>query len=168
MELKENLKIGLLSIIAVTLIINTYTQFKGGDNTAVTSNTLPITPPTNTDIKPIQANEPVVPSGPTTSILFAEEEHNFGTIKQDSENHQTFVFTNTGTEPLIIANAKGSCGCTIPEYPKDPIAPGDTGEIKVTYKPGKQKGSQTKTVTITANTTPSTTQFRIKADVEEI
>ena len=94
--------------------------------------------------------------------------HDFGKINQDTENKKIFTFTNTGTEPLVISNAVGSCGCTVPSYPKEPIAPGKTGEIEVVYKPGKQKGVQSKTVTITANTEPKTTRLSISADVQEI
>lgn len=170
--MKENIKIVLLGIIAVTLLFNTFSSSEG--KTEATSK-LQTVAPTNNNITPAAISEitpnnnvPEVPAGPTTSMLFAEEIHDFGTINQDSENNHIFKFTNTGTEPLIISNARGSCGCTVPKYPKDPIAPGATGEIEVTYKPGKQKGSQTKTVTITANTNPSNTTVKITANVLEV
>ncbi|MBL8011464.1 MAG: DUF1573 domain-containing protein [Flavobacteriales bacterium] len=95
-------------------------------------------------------------------------EHDFGTIKQDSENKYVFTFTNTGKEPLLIENAQGSCGCTVPNYPKEPIAPGGTGEIEVVYKPGKQENQQNKTVTVTANTEPKQTTLRISANVQKV
>jgi len=173
MELKENLKLGLLGVIAVTLIINTF--FMGaGVSTANSPTTIApvnqsnnIAPQIAPTPSPI-ANPVSVPAGPTTTMAYSEEAHNFGNIKQDSENEHVFKFTNTGTEPLIISNAKGSCGCTVPQYPTEPIAPGESSEIKVVYKPGKQKGSQTKTVTVTANTTPAQTLLKISADVEEV
>ncbi|MBL7983678.1 MAG: DUF1573 domain-containing protein, partial [Flavobacteriales bacterium] len=99
----------------------------------------PLTPPTATPVD----------NGPKTSIAFPVMQHSFGKIKQNSENEYTFKFTNTGKEPLVISDAKGSCGCTVPEYPKEPIAPGGTGDIKVVYKPGAQQGNQSKTVTVT-------------------
>ena len=68
---------------------------------------------------------------------------------------------------MIIQDAKGSCGCTVPKYPKNPVAPGETGEIEVVYKPGTQKGNQMKTVTLVANTEPSQTVLKISASVEE-
>ena len=110
---------------------------------------------------------PPVPSGPPTSIAFKKMEHDFGNIKQDTENPYEFEFTNTGKNPLIITDAKGSCGCTVPEYPKEPIAPGATGKIRVVYSPGKQEGSQTKNVTVTANTEPQQTIVTIKANVSK-
>lgn len=106
------------------------------------------------------------PVGPSTSIAFAEKEFDFGNIQQNSENTHIFEFTNTGSEPLIIQDAKGSCGCTVPKYPKEPVAPGATGEIEVVYKPGTQKGNQTKAVTLTANTQPEQTVLQITAMVE--
>ena len=108
------------------------------------------------------------PVGPTTSMAFAVQEWDFGNIEQNSENTHIFEFTNTGNEPLIIQDAKGSCGCTVPKYPKEPIAPGATGEIEVEYKPGTQKGNQTKAVTLTANTQPEQTVLQITAMVEEV
>lgn len=173
MELKENLKIGLLGVIAATLIINTFFM---GDGVSVTKSPTASAPVDQSNkiapqIAPTPApiaNPVQVPAGPTTTIAYSEEVHNFGNIKQDSENEHVFKFTNTGTEPLIISSAKGSCGCTVPEYPTEPIAPGESSEIKVVYKPGKQKGSQTKTVTVNANTTPAQTLLKISADVEEV
>lgn len=105
---------------------------------------------------------------PKTTVNFANYEHDFGNIKQDSENKYVFSFTNTGTEPLIIETANGSCGCTVPNYPKAPIAPGATGDIEVVYKPGKQENAQTKTVTVIANTEPKETTLRIKANVAKV
>jgi len=177
--MKENIKIALLGVIALTMIVDTFVMDGGSGSTsstavsAPTSNVAnPATPQpldlNNPAQQPIQPTEPPVPSGPPTSIQFAQMEHSFGTIDQDSENTHVFEFTNTGDNPLIIQNAQGSCGCTVPEYPKEPIAPGATGEIKVVYKPGKQKGNQTKTVTITANTDPITTQLKIGAEVLEV
>ncbi len=67
---------------------------------------------------------------------------------------------------MIISNAKGSCGCTVPKWPKEPIAPGETGEINVKFSSKNKKGSQNKTVTLTANTTPPTTKLRVTGQIE--
>jgi hypothetical protein len=99
---------------------------------------------------------------------FGSYEHDFGNIKQDTENKHVFSFTNTGKEPLIIESAQGSCGCTVPNYPKEPIPPGGQGTIEVVYKPGKQENAQQKTVTVVANTEPKQTTLRIKANVEKV
>ena len=74
----------------------------------------------------------------------------FGTIEQDSDPFRTITFKNTGTEPLIIKNAKGSCGCTVPTYEKAPILPGETSEIKIRYATNRL-GKINKTVTLTTN-----------------
>ncbi len=103
-----------------------------------------------------------------TSISFNQMAHDFGTIDQNSENTYVFNFTNTGDKPLIIETATGSCGCTVPEFPREPIAPGASSEIRVVYKPGKQKGLQNKTVTVIANTLPKDTRLTISANVQEV
>ena len=92
----------------------------------------------------------------------------FGTIQQGDEPEFTFTFQNTGNEPMIISNAKGSCGCTVPQWPKEPIAPGEIGEINVKFNSKNKKGSQNKTVTLTANTTPPTTKLRVTGTIEVI
>ena len=103
--------------------------------------------------------------GPTATIHFEEMEHDFGWVLQDSENAYVFKFKNTGNEPVIIESATGSCGCTVPDYPRHPILPGEESEINVVYKPGKQEGHQLKTVTVIANTKPAQTLLRIHAEV---
>ena len=134
-----------------------------------TDNTANTTTPTNTNSLDPQnqaADAGTSSNLPKTTLSWSEKEHDFGNIQQDSENTHIFTFTNTGNEPLIIEKAKGSCGCTVPEYPKEPIAPGESNEIKVVYKPGKQKNNQAKKVTVTANTDPVQTILTIKANVE--
>ncbi|MCC6599435.1 MAG: DUF1573 domain-containing protein [Crocinitomicaceae bacterium] len=101
-----------------------------------------------------------------TSIIFDNSEHDFGNLKQGDNAEYSFRFTNTGKEPLIIEDAKGSCGCTVPSYPKEPIAPGANAEIKVKFSSANKSGPQKKTVTITANTEPITSTLTIMANVE--
>lgn len=96
---------------------------------------------------------------------FKETAHNFGTLMQGDTASHVFTFTNTSKNLLTIVNAQGSCGCTIPEYPKEPIAPGETGKIKVTFNSVGKRGYQKKDVTIEANTIPSKTVLKIYANV---
>ena len=98
-------------------------------------------------------------------ITFEEEEFDFGTIQQNTPQEHVFKFTNTGNAPLVITNATSTCGCTVPTYTKEPIAPGETGEMLVKFN-GSGQGQVTKTVTVTANTEAGTEQVRIKAFVE--
>ncbi|MBL4650402.1 MAG: DUF1573 domain-containing protein [Aureispira sp.] len=102
-----------------------------------------------------------------TSIVFEKTIHNFGTLKEGASVSYTFEFKNTGNKPLLISNAKGSCGCTVPKWPKEAIAPGASGEIQVTFNSRGKHGKQHKSVTLTANTDPANTRLYIKADVEE-
>lgn len=173
--MKDKIQIALLSVIAVALVALAVAQFTGGNSNSAPSNvvasnvappstTAPTTPPA---FDPMANTGEVVDNTPKTMISFAKSEHDFGNVKQDSENKYVFTFTNTGNEPLLIESASGSCGCTVPNYPKQPIPPGGKGEIEVEYKPGKQENAQTKTVTIIANTEPRETTLRVKAFVEK-
>ena len=83
-------------------------------------------------------------------IQFNKETHDYGIIKYNADPYCVFEFKNTGNEALLITEARGSCGCTVPEWPKEPIAPGATGMLKVTYDT-KRVGSFQKSVTITSN-----------------
>ena len=95
-------------------------------------------------------------------ISFEKEIHDFGTFEQHGDGNSEFKFTNTGDAPLIISNAKGSCGCTVPVWPKEPIAPGASNVIKVKYDT-KRIGAFNKSVTITSNAISNPTQvIRIK------
>lgn len=101
-------------------------------------------------------------------IEFEKETHDYGTIKQNGNGVYEFKFKNTGTQPLMISNAKGSCGCTVPEWPREPIAPGESGVIKVKYDT-KRVGPFSKSVTLQSNATTSPTKtIRIKGTVEEV
>jgi|TARA_B110000093_G_C12834024_1_gene352349 hypothetical protein len=105
------------------------------------------------------------PATPTTSISFKEYAHDFGTIDEGDVEIHIFEFTNTGDEPLILDKCKGSCGCTVPQCPKEPIAPGATGTIEVKFNSKGKKNKQTKKVTVTANTDPGQTILTIIAQV---
>ena len=99
--------------------------------------------------KPTNPVQAVVAS--LAEMTFETDVHDFGTIDYAGNGTYEFKFKNTGTEPLIISDAKGSCGCTVPTYPKNiPIKPGETQAIKVTYDT-KRAGNFTKTVTINSN-----------------
>ncbi len=184
--MKENIKIGLLGVIALTVVINTFfmddtpTRRSAPESVTPQSN-MAATPAPNNLVNPINnplgAQPNAQPPAPApklsetrtkTSVNFADLSHNFGKIKQDTKNVKVFKFTNSGSEPLIIEDAVGSCGCTVPKFPREPIMPGKSGEIEVEYSPGKQQGAQTKTVTITANTDPITSTLNISAEVEAV
>ncbi|WP_298309679.1 DUF1573 domain-containing protein [uncultured Aquimarina sp.] len=98
-------------------------------------------------------------------MTFAETEFDFGTVTEGDILKHTFSFTNTGTAPLVIVNAKGSCGCTVSDWPKEPIAPGETKEMRVAFNTNGKPNAQNKQVTITTNTTGGKHILKIKAMV---
>ncbi|MFN6014978.1 MAG: DUF1573 domain-containing protein [Flavobacteriales bacterium] len=103
-----------------------------------------------------------------TSISFDKMLHNFGTIKEDSDNKASFTVTNTGKNPLIIEKVDVSCGCTTAKKPEKPIAPGQSDKIEVVFHPKVgQLNEQKKTVTVTANTDPKIVVLNIEAFVKE-
>ena len=109
------------------------------------------------------------PSKKTTgmpAMTFDKTSHDFGIISEGEKVTTTFAFTNTGDSDLIIVDARGSCGCTVPEYPKNqPIAPGETGSIVVNFDSSNKPGVQQKSVTLSANTSSGREMLRIKSNV---
>ena len=99
-------------------------------------------------------------------IAFEETNWDFGTIQEGDVVKHTYKFTNTGKSPLIIQNATAQCGCTVPQWPREPIAPGQKGEIQVEFNSKGKAGVQSKSVSITANTQPEITQVMLKGVVE--
>lgn len=97
-------------------------------------------------------------------ITFESEVHDFGTIPYASAATFDFKFTNTGKEPLIISGARGSCGCTVPKWSKEPILKGQTGNINVSYDT-KRVGPFTKTVTVNSNAKTPVKVITIKGSV---
>ena len=102
-------------------------------------------------------------------ITFENDIIDMGTYMQydDESSRCEFNFVNTGKEPLIIEKCKGSCGCTVPEWPKDPIAPGEASVIKVNYDE-KRVGPYTKSITITSNSKTSPKVIKIKGKIEKV
>jgi hypothetical protein len=97
-------------------------------------------------------------------MTFETEVIDYGTIEQGSDGVREFVFTNTGKEPVVISNVRGSCGCTVPTKPEAPILPGKKGVIKVKYDT-KRLGPINKSVTITSNSSTPTKVVRIKGKI---
>jgi len=104
-------------------------------------------------------------TGKVPVMSFTEKEFDFGTIKEGDKVEHVFTFTNTGDGDLIIADAKGSCGCTVPVFKKEPIKPGETSTMKVTFDSTGKPGKQQKSVNITANTASGNELLTIKAEV---
>ena len=98
-------------------------------------------------------------------IELSQDFFDFGEMNQKESVSTEFVIKNTGDAPLLIRSAKGSCGCTVPEWPKEPVAVGEEAVIKVTFNSGNKKGKQNKTVTLVTNAIPNTKVLTIKVTV---
>jgi len=104
---------------------------------------------------------------PITSIGFHSDVFEWGELVEGEKIQNVFVFTNTGDHPLVLTNAKGSCGCTVPRWPKEPIMPGESADLLVQFDSKNKKGTQSKRVTIMANTDPAHTYLTIKGKIIE-
>jgi len=116
-------------------------------------------------VKPTRVSLDQVDTPTNAKMDFESTEWDFGEIDQGDAVDYAFKFINSGTDPLIITNAKGSCGCTVPEWPREPVAPGATGVINVKYNSKGKKGKQNKRVTLTTNMVPSQQVLIVKGQV---
>ncbi len=185
MSKANQIQIGMLGVIIVLLLLQLSGIFDSssanlrqaaandlnGVNTTVPTNmnavgnNVPANNATPTP-QPVQPQTPPPPSGPKTNMTFDSPSFDFGTVKEGEKVEHTFKFKNTGKEPLVISNAKGGCGCTVPQWPREPIAPGAASEIKVVFNSQGKAGKRNQAVTITANTEPATTTIRLVGEVE--
>ena len=101
-------------------------------------------------------------------IRFSESLYNFGRVDEGAIVTHRFTFQNVGNEPLIIQSGTSTCGCTVPEFPKTPIPPGDTSSVKVVFNTDNKSGEQKKPVTLTANTYPSQTTISLEGIVDKL
>ncbi len=115
--------------------------------------------PTLSNVGNDNANQP--------SFKFNEEQFDFGTIMQGEKVTHAFEFTNSGKEPLVISNASGSCGCTVPEWPKEPIMGGAKAVIKVTFNSEGKQGVQDKTITLQSNARQNPMVIHLKGNVDK-
>lgn len=149
----KNLFLSILAIATLTLV-----SCGGTETKKAASDAAPSAAAVQASASKAVSNAPV--------MSFDKGIHDFGVIQEGSRVETVFTFTNTGKSDLIIQDARGSCGCTVPEYPKNlPIAPGATGEIRVSFDSSNKPNLQQKTVTITANTDTGRETIRIKAMV---
>jgi hypothetical protein len=149
---------GLLFLTAACKKENAAENTSGNDTISVAQPSA--TPGENTITASIPAD------GKYPVITFKEDEHDFGTIKQGDKVVHDFEFKNTGEADLTITSARGSCGCTVPEYPKTPIKVGEAGNIKVSFNSAGKHGETSKTVTLLCNTKEGNKILTIKANIE--
>jgi hypothetical protein len=110
-----------------------------------------------------QTEKAIDPNAP--EMTFENDSHDYGTIDFAGDGTYAFKFTNTGKDPLVITDAKGSCGCTVPKWPKEPVLKGQSNYINVSYDT-KRPGPFTKTVTVTSNAKNATKVLTIKGVVK--
>jgi hypothetical protein len=113
----------------------------------------------------VVSTAPATNSAEAPAFKFEKETFDFGQITEGEKVSYDFKFKNIGKSPLIITSATATCGCTIPEYPKEPVAPGADGIIRVVFNSTGKTGMQNKVITITANTVPEITQVNILGNV---
>jgi Protein of unknown function (DUF1573) len=181
MERNKQITVGLLSLAALLLIANLFgggfkswlgqseaSKIRESAASVASTETAPPSSGVNQSGNIPGTNEtvPVVPAGPATTIQYEKDKHDFGTANEGDEVKHVFKFKNTGKEPLVISNARGSCGCTVPDWPKEPVAPGASGEIKVVFNTKGKVGHQSKRVTVTANTEPTETFLEVFGEVK--
>lgn len=125
------------------------------------------TPTISTDVinVPATASGKAAEPGSVPVMTFSEEKHDFGKITQGEKVTYGFTFTNTGGSDLVISSAQGSCGCTVPSYPKKPVKPGETSKVDVVFDSEGKSGLVQKTVSIVTNCNPSTKVITISATV---
>lgn len=124
---------------------------------------------------PIQNNQPnpspvaeQKPEGPLPVIVFDKMEHDFGNVPEGKKVTYKYEFTNKGEAPLIIQGAQPSCGCTAPDWSRNPIPVGGKGFVTAEFDTKGKPGANAKTITVTANTWPKTTTLRFKANVTSL
>ena len=142
-----------INILAFSLVLGLMISCKESQESKITS----------ADLEALEAQKELV--GKLPKIELDKVEHDFGTINEGEVVETEFIVKNTGETDLIIADAKGSCGCTVPVWPKEPIAPGQSAPIKVSFDSTNKPGKQSKTVTLTTNTEAGNENFSIKAEV---
>lgn len=120
----------------------------------------------NPDVMKNPASASGETNGDVPAFAFSEESHDFGAIVQGEKVSYSFRFVNVGKGDLVISSATGSCGCTVPEYPKDPVPAGGSGVITVTFDSGGKEGHQDKKITLVANTVPNSKVLTVLATVD--
>ncbi len=152
-------KISLLAVVGLFFMTTACKK----ENTETT----PTAQPTeNINVSNTPAATTVPADGKYPVITFEHDEHDFGTIQQGDKVVYDFEFKNTGEADLLITSARGSCGCTVPEYPKTPIKVGESGNIKVSFDSKGKQGETSKTVTLICNNKEGNKILTIKANIE--
>ena len=157
------------SLIASALLVLMFhcTESFGQKTAYAKQQVTPKSVPTNTTTKKTSSS-PRKSVAKAPKIKFIQDKIDFGTIKEDAIVEKTFEFTNVGDADLLITNAVGSCGCTIPIFPIMPIAPGEKGSILVKFTAKNKFGPQKPTVTVTSNAVPHLIKIQLEGWVDQV
>jgi len=163
--MNAQLKTILLTILTLSAFTIALVELSGVSTTAFVnkygSNTKTIDP----ELNAMQKKEQELKAMPKTTIEFTETKYSFGTIKEGDVVKHVYHFKNTGSNPLLINNAVASCGCTVPSYPKEPVAPGGEGDITVQFNSHNKEGHQQKNIMIYSNAQEEAMSIGFDADV---
>lgn len=169
-------KILIVLAAGITIMSCNEADTKTAENTASSSNTATISQDSLDKLNAISkaANQPAASTSETpvdtanlTTIKWLDgTDRDFGKMKEGDNLEVSFRFKNTGSKPLVISNVSASCGCTVPETPKKPYAPGETGVIKASFNSSGKPGTQSKQVNVFANTNPAMTTLGFHVDVK--
>lgn len=166
--MNAQLKTVLLTLLTLSVLAIAIVELSGVSQTAL-FNKYSIGAATSADIKELNSRSELqdrVAAMPKTKISFAETHFDFGKIKEGTRVRHTFTFTNTGTHPLLIADAIASCGCTVPSFSKAPVAPGEQGTIEVEFNSANRKGVNHKNIVIVSNAERERVAIGFDATVE--
>jgi hypothetical protein len=151
--MNQQLKTVLLTVLTMSVFVIALVELSGVSKTALV-NKFHIDQHNSSSVSPmaeVSQKEAQAKSMPKTVLSFTETKHSFGTITEGEKVKHSYHFKNTGTNPLLIYNAIASCGCTVPSFPKEPIAPGGEGDIEVEFNSHNRVGHQEKNVMIYSN-----------------
>lgn len=161
--MNAQLKTVLLTVLTLSFFVIALVELSGVSKTAILNKYDPAAA-----AKPHQAKAASQANDlPKTTMKFEEDHFSFGSITEGEKARHAFKFHNTGDQPLVIADAKASCGCTVPSFPKEPIPPGGDGEIIVEFNSAGRPGHQQKNVMIYSNAQLAAMPIGFDVDVKE-
>ena len=169
--MNKNLKSILLTILTLSVFVIALVELSGVSSTAlfnkygIGNGGAHVHDEDSEEAK--KERESKVAEMPRTTIQFEDTKHSFGNITEGEVVKHAYKFTNTGNNPLLISNAVASCGCTVPNYPKEPIPPGGSGEIVVVFNSTGRPGHQQKNVLIYSNAQQDAMSIGFDAEVEK-
>jgi hypothetical protein len=166
--MNPQIKTILLTILTLSLFTIAIIELTGVSSRALFNKFGIGTPPPHaTDLAEHNEREALVKKLPKTNIYLLEQKYDFGKVKEGEKVKHVFKFKNTGQEPLMISDAIASCGCTVPSFSKQPVLPGDDGEIMVEFNTKGRKGKNHKNVIIVSNAAQEKVSVSFEAEVVE-